>query len=121
MTRLVGADLAKQHDEWTEGRRYSSLDVLSRSRIRLTATAPTSQTPTDPSDRVRRWRTRPHEHPLRPARPRLACPDERAVVNAVPRTTGTEIGGLRPTCGPRPRHLPAVPRARTRDGQLRSG
>ena len=31
--RLVGAVLAEQHDEWTEGRRYLALDVLDQSRI----------------------------------------------------------------------------------------
>src|SRR3954470_6316592 len=35
VTRLVGAVLAEQHDEWTEGRRYLGLDVLANSRIRL--------------------------------------------------------------------------------------
>jgi transposase-like protein len=35
LIRLVGADLAEQHDEWTEGRRYLGLDVLARSRIVL--------------------------------------------------------------------------------------
>ncbi len=31
LVRLVGAVLAEQHDEWTEGRRYLGLDVLARS------------------------------------------------------------------------------------------
>ena len=35
LIRLVGAVLAEQHDEWTEGRRYLGLDVLSRSRVTL--------------------------------------------------------------------------------------
>lgn len=35
--RLVGAVLAEQHDEWTEGRRYLGLDVLSRSRLTVLA------------------------------------------------------------------------------------
>jgi putative transposase len=34
--RLIGAVLAEQHDEWTEGRRYLGLDVLTRSRAELT-------------------------------------------------------------------------------------
>ena len=51
VVRLVGAVLAEQHDEWAEGRRYFALDVLSRSRIRLTTTA-ADVTTTDGPDGV---------------------------------------------------------------------
>ncbi len=50
LIRLVGAVLAEQHDEWTEGRRYLGLDVLARSRMTL-APDPTPAT-TDNSSKV---------------------------------------------------------------------
>jgi len=48
LIRLVGAVLAEQHDEWTEGRRYLGLDVLSRSRMVLVTGEPTRPPPRPP-------------------------------------------------------------------------
>ena len=46
VTRLVGAVLAEQHDEWVEGRRYFSLDALTRARsIPAAATESTPEQP----------------------------------------------------------------------------
>ena len=45
--RLVGAVLAEQHDEWTEGRRYIGLEVLAKARVRALDT-----TPADTSEEV---------------------------------------------------------------------
>jgi putative transposase len=42
ITRLVGAVLAEQHDEWAEGRRYLGLDVLAKSRLALITTENTN-------------------------------------------------------------------------------
>jgi putative transposase len=36
--RLVGAVLAEQNDEWSEGRRYLGLDILAKSRLVLITT-----------------------------------------------------------------------------------
>jgi putative transposase len=44
ITRLVGAVLAEQHDEWAEGRRYLGLDALARAR---TDARPPADTVTD--------------------------------------------------------------------------
>jgi hypothetical protein len=35
ITRLVGAVLAGQTDEWAEGRHYLGLDILAKSRLTL--------------------------------------------------------------------------------------
>jgi putative transposase len=43
ITRLVGAVLAEQHDEWVEGRRYLSLDVPTRARVRPLNPAPSTE------------------------------------------------------------------------------
>ena len=47
ITRLIGAVLAEQHDEWTEQRRYLGLDALARARGVLAGdTDPKEETPT---------------------------------------------------------------------------
>jgi putative transposase len=47
LIRLVGAVLAEQNDEWTEGRRYMSLELLAKSRIRIVPAEP-NPAPTTP-------------------------------------------------------------------------
>jgi len=45
LIRLVGAVLAEQHDEWTEGRRYLGLDILARSRLTIAPASTPEVTP----------------------------------------------------------------------------
>ena len=49
LIRLLGAVLAEQHDEWTEGRRYLGLDVLARARL---TTVPDPMPATTPAEEV---------------------------------------------------------------------
>ncbi len=49
LIRLVGAVLAEQDDEWTEGRRYLGLDLLGRCRL---TPMPGGQQNTEPSAEV---------------------------------------------------------------------
>ena len=44
LVRLVGAVVAKRHDQWVEGHRYLSLDILRRSRLALVPTDKEEQT-----------------------------------------------------------------------------
>jgi len=49
LIRLIGAVLAEQHDEWTEGRRHLGLDVLARCRLRPLADSADTEEVTIPA------------------------------------------------------------------------
>ena len=53
--RLVGAVLAEQHDEWTEGRCYLGLDVLTRCRIRPATDAAGATEEVTTQTTIRTW------------------------------------------------------------------
>ncbi|MEZ0493085.1 IS256 family transposase [Kineococcus sp. TBRC 1896] len=50
LIRLVGAVLAEQDDEWTEGRRYLGLDLLGRCRLTSMPGGTDPDDPTSPAD-----------------------------------------------------------------------
>jgi putative transposase len=52
LIRLVGAVLAEQSDEWTEGRRYMSRELLSRSRVRIITPEPDTTSANTPDRAV---------------------------------------------------------------------
>jgi hypothetical protein len=56
LIRLVGAVLAEQHDEWTEGRRHLGLDILARCRLRRVADTADTEEVTIPA--LRAWPNR---------------------------------------------------------------
>lgn len=52
LIRLIGAVLAEQHDEWTEGRRYLGLEVFARARAVTDPTPATDNKETTPTPSI---------------------------------------------------------------------
>ena len=68
--RLVGAVLAEQNDEWAEGRRYLSLDILTKSRLTPQPTGrrnPHSNSAHNPLRRTQNDYTTPQDLTITPA------------------------------------------------------
>ena len=110
--RLVGAVLAEQNDEWSEGRRYLGLDILAKSRLALITTTDDNKGADHRRDqRLTRQRriTRRRTPPQRTWRP-TAGPTSSSVGS--PSSTSTPVSMPRSATGPTRGHADEVSRGR---------